>query len=145
MRVAVEGGQVKYLRNGVVVGVSSRAVTYPLVADAALYNTGASLTNVVLSGTVQSGSAVQWLVTDHLGTPRIVIDLSGSLEGIKRHDYLPFGEEIRSRDRWKNDRARVGQQRWCEAEIHRSTGRCGNRTRSLLRAFPKCGVQLSRL
>jgi len=55
LRVAVEGGQVKYLRNGVAVGVSSRAVTYPLVADAALYNTGASLTNVVLSGTGESG------------------------------------------------------------------------------------------
>ena len=94
LRVAVEGGQVKYLRNGVVVGVSSRAVTYPLLADAALYNTGATLTNVVMSGTVQSGSAVQWLVTDHLGTPRMVADLTGSLIGIKRHDYLPFGEEI---------------------------------------------------
>jgi len=95
LRVAVEGGQVKYLRNGVVVGVSSRAVTYPLLADAALYNTGASLTNVVMSGTGQSaGSAVQWLVTDHLGTPRIVVDQTGNLDKIKRHDYLPFGEEL---------------------------------------------------
>jgi len=94
LRVAVEGGQVKYLRNGVVVGVSSRAVTYPLVADTALYNTGASLTNVVMSSGGQSGVAVQWLVTDHLGTPRMVVDLSGSLQSIRRHDYLPFGEEL---------------------------------------------------
>ena len=36
----------------------------------------------------------QWLVTDHLGTPRMVVDRSGSLAGIKRHDYLPFGEEL---------------------------------------------------
>jgi|GEM_PF-4453370 len=95
LRVAVEGGQVRYLRNGVAVGVSSRAVTYPLVADAALYDTGATLTNVVLSGVGQSaGGAVQWLVTDHLGTPRMVIDQTGNLAGIKRHDYLPFGEEV---------------------------------------------------
>jgi RHS repeat-associated protein len=37
---------------------------------------------------------IQWLVSDHLGTPRMVADLTGSLAGIKRHDYLPFGEEI---------------------------------------------------
>ncbi len=37
---------------------------------------------------------VEWLVTDQLGTPRIVFDKTGSLEGTKRHDYLPFGEEL---------------------------------------------------
>ncbi|MGH9943547.1 MAG: RHS repeat-associated core domain-containing protein, partial [Pyrinomonadaceae bacterium] len=35
-----------------------------------------------------------WLVSDHLGTPRMVIDQTGNLAGIKRHDYLPFGEEV---------------------------------------------------
>jgi RHS repeat-associated protein len=35
-----------------------------------------------------------WLVTDHLGTPRMIIDRTGSLAGVKRHDYLPFGEEL---------------------------------------------------
>ena len=35
-----------------------------------------------------------WLVSDNLGTPRMVVDKSGGLTGIKRHDYLPFGEEI---------------------------------------------------
>jgi RHS repeat-associated protein len=35
-----------------------------------------------------------WLVPDHLGTPRMVVDKSGSLAGIKRHDYLPFGEDV---------------------------------------------------
>ncbi|HWS99690.1 MAG TPA: RHS repeat-associated core domain-containing protein [Pyrinomonadaceae bacterium] len=37
---------------------------------------------------------VRWLVPDHLGTPRIVADKTGSLAGITRHDYLPFGEEL---------------------------------------------------
>ena len=41
-----------------------------------------------------TGGEVNWLITDHLGTPRMVADLSGSLASIKRHDYLPFGEEI---------------------------------------------------
>jgi RHS repeat-associated protein len=40
---------------------------------------------------------IQWLVADHLGTPRMIANLSGDLAGptgIKRHDYLPFGEEL---------------------------------------------------
>ena len=42
-----------------------------------------------------SGSAdVQWLVTDQLGTPRMIFDRTGSLANTKRHDYLPFGEEL---------------------------------------------------
>ncbi len=48
--------------------------------------------------TLESASAqpsnIHWLVADHLGTPRMVIDKTGSLAGIKRHDYLPFGEEL---------------------------------------------------
>ncbi len=35
-----------------------------------------------------------WLVSDQLGTARIVVDKSGSSASVKRHDYLPFGEEI---------------------------------------------------
>ena len=44
-----------------------------------------------------SGGAVftlNWLITDHLGTAHIVIDLSGSLTSTRRFDYLPFGEEL---------------------------------------------------
>ncbi|HEX8293586.1 MAG TPA: RHS repeat-associated core domain-containing protein, partial [Pyrinomonadaceae bacterium] len=37
---------------------------------------------------------VRWLVTDHLGTPRMVVDRTGSLGGVSRHDYIPFGEEL---------------------------------------------------
>ncbi len=51
------------------------------------------------------GSApnIHWLVSDQLGTPRMVFDQSGSLtvaqngqyvSGMTRHDYLPFGEEL---------------------------------------------------
>jgi RHS repeat-associated protein len=45
-------------------------------------------------GASAGGEKVQWLVADHLGTPRIVLDQSGSLANVKRHDYLPFGEEL---------------------------------------------------
>jgi len=44
--------------------------------------------------TAAASADVKWLVNDQLGTPRIVADKSGSLSGIKRHDYLPFGEEL---------------------------------------------------
>jgi len=47
-----------------------------------------------LSGTLYR--EVFWLVSDQLGTPRIVVNKSGSLASVKRHDYLPFGEEIGS-------------------------------------------------
>jgi RHS repeat-associated protein len=35
-----------------------------------------------------------WLVHDRLGTPRMIVDKSGSLASVRRHDYLPFGEEL---------------------------------------------------
>jgi len=95
LRVAIEGGVVKYKKNGVVFYTSSVTPTYPLLVDTSLYSTGATLTNVVVaSATSISGSTIHWLVTDHLGTPRMIVDQSGSLANVKRHDYLPFGEEI---------------------------------------------------
>ncbi|HKO42106.1 MAG TPA: RHS repeat-associated core domain-containing protein [Pyrinomonadaceae bacterium] len=44
--------------------------------------------------TAEPAANLRWLVTDHLGTSRIIADQTGSLAGIKRHDYLPFGEEL---------------------------------------------------
>jgi RHS repeat-associated protein len=49
---------------------------------------------VRVTGSAVPGYGIQWLVTDQLGTPRMIADQSGSLAGVKRHDYLPFGEEI---------------------------------------------------
>ncbi len=45
-----------------------------------------------LSGTLYREA--NWLVADHLGTPRMIVNKSGSLASVKRHDYLPFGEEL---------------------------------------------------
>ena len=44
--------------------------------------------------TATSAADIEWLVGDHLGTPRMIVDKTGTLAGVKRHDYLPFGEEI---------------------------------------------------
>jgi RHS repeat-associated protein len=33
---------------------------------------------------------------DDAGTPRMIIDQTGALANVKRHDYLPFGEEVSS-------------------------------------------------
>jgi RHS repeat-associated protein len=44
--------------------------------------------------TAEAGPKIQWLVADHLGTPRMLFDQTGSLANVKRHDYLPFGEEL---------------------------------------------------
>ena len=45
-------------------------------------------------GVSATGEKVQWLVPDHLRTPRIILDQTGALANVKRHDYLPFGEEL---------------------------------------------------
>ena len=37
---------------------------------------------------------LKWVVTDHLGSTRMLVNRSGSASGIKRRDYLPFGEEL---------------------------------------------------
>jgi RHS repeat-associated protein len=57
----------------------------------------AFIDDVKITGVNQASTIpvdVRWLVKDHLGTPRITADLTGSLAGIRRHDFLPFGEEL---------------------------------------------------
>jgi len=49
---------------------------------------------LTITGVSSTGSAVEWMVTDQLGTPRMIADKTGSLAGVSRHDYLPFGEEL---------------------------------------------------
>jgi len=93
LRVGIEAGVVKYRKNGTVVYTSPLAPVYPLYADATLYTNGSTLSNVKFSSG-SSGAKIQWLISDQLGTPRMVLDQTGSLAAMKRHDYLPFGEEL---------------------------------------------------
>ena len=46
------------------------------------------------NGSSGNSSNIHWLVPDHLGTPRIILDQTGSFANLRRHDYLPFGEEL---------------------------------------------------
>ena len=61
---------------------------------------------------------INWLVTDHLGTPRMVIDQTGTLANIKRHDYLPFGEELFAGCRRPHSGNGLYGWRWRAAAVH---------------------------
>jgi RHS repeat-associated protein len=71
-------------------------------ADSSGNGNNGTLQGATYSADVPSGGGsssgtdpqVQWLLSDHLGTPRMIIDQSGTLANLKRHDYLPFGEEL---------------------------------------------------
>jgi RHS repeat-associated protein len=39
-------------------------------------------------------SDCKWLVSDHLGSPRIILGKSGSLADTKRRDFMSFGEDL---------------------------------------------------
>jgi RHS repeat-associated protein len=71
-----------------------------LVAEYSLSGSNAQLRkeygyrNGQLLVVAESNGSCQWLVTDALGTPRMLVDQTGSLSGMKRRDYLPFGEEV---------------------------------------------------
>ena len=46
------------------------------------------------SSVTPSSGGTQYIIADHLGSTRVVMDAGGAV--IARHDYLPFGEEISS-------------------------------------------------
>ncbi len=63
LRVAVEGGVVKYRKNGTVIYTSTVTPTYPLLADTSLYTNGSTISNSVISGNLSGGSSevsVSW-------------------------------------------------------------------------------------
>jgi len=49
---------------------------------------------VRITGSPKPGFGIKWLIADQLGTPRMIFDESGLRANVKRHDYLPFGEEL---------------------------------------------------
>ena len=53
LRAAVTAGVVGYYINGALRYMSTATPTYPLLCDTALYDTGATLQNVMISGSLQ--------------------------------------------------------------------------------------------
>src|SRR6267142_3466215 len=45
-----------------------------------------------LIATIDPSAGTKYTTSDHLGSPRVVTNSSGSV--VSRHDYLPFGEEL---------------------------------------------------
>ncbi|HEY4423151.1 MAG TPA: LamG-like jellyroll fold domain-containing protein, partial [Pyrinomonadaceae bacterium] len=66
------------------------------IDEVRVYNRALSASEVTTlpSGSSSSSTQINWLVPDHLGTPRIILDQTGAFATVKRHDYLPFGEEL---------------------------------------------------
>ncbi len=95
LKVAVENGVVKYYRNTTLLYTSTVAPQYPLLVDTSLNTVNAGVYNVVITSSAPSTAGnIKWLVTDQLGTPRMIFDQTGALATTSRHDYLPFGEEL---------------------------------------------------
>jgi len=61
LRVGVEAGEVKYYRNGVLLYTSTVPPTYPLLVDASLYSTGATIVDAVFRGNLADN--VRWAAT----------------------------------------------------------------------------------
>lgn len=89
------------------------------------YTTGLAQNQPILAAHIQelrnrvlaawnSGSGgidVRWLVTDQLGTPRMIFDQTGNFTSVSRHDYLPFGEELSAGGRTGNGYTNSGNTR----------------------------------
>jgi len=90
LKVAVEGGVVKYYRNGSLLYTSTVAPPYPLQVDTSLNTVNAGVYNVVISGARLTASPVSYVLQDVQGSTRAV--MSGT-SVIARHDFQPSGEE----------------------------------------------------
>jgi chitodextrinase len=83
-RIAVEGGVVKYRRNGTLFYTTSVPPTYPLIVDTSLYTNGSTITNAVISGNLVNidGGGNQSPVANaggpYSGKPGIAVQFNGS-------------------------------------------------------------------
>jgi RHS repeat-associated protein len=107
----ISADDVRDLRSALAEALSALGIPPPSYTDPTIYNGQngswtvikrdhvkelrlAATRGAVASGGAGAATGVQWLVADQLGTPRMIFEQSGSLSSMKRHDYLPFGEEI---------------------------------------------------
>ncbi len=64
LRVAVEGGVVRYRRNGTLIYTSTVTPSYPLLADTALYSQGATINSAVVGGPWTGGPGPTLSIAD---------------------------------------------------------------------------------
>ena len=112
LRVAVEGGVVKYYRNGTLLYTSTVTPQYPLQVDTSLNTVTASISNVVISGAggsasglstkgyvylggqllaIQSNSAVTWVHQEPFSKGQRLTDAGGNIVSTLEMD--PWGGE----------------------------------------------------
>jgi len=91
LKVAVEGGVVKYYRNATLLYTSTVPAMYPLQVDSSLNTVGAGVYNVVISAARLTASPVNYVLQDVQGSTRALMSATSV---IARHDFLPFGEEL---------------------------------------------------
>jgi RHS repeat-associated protein len=79
-------------------GLSTGGYAHPTLAEGSslIYAVDfQELRDQVLSAWSNGGGLdLRWMVSDQLGTPRIILDKTGERANVTRHDYLPFGEEL---------------------------------------------------
>ncbi len=113
LRVAVEGGVVKYLWNDQEVWVSNTPPTYPLLVDAAIHEPGGTIANVTASGLVMD------VILEDPGLPVEWTDLVGVTAAGNTLQKLPGGEWV-----WDagavSTKAIASGDGWAEATVNES-------------------------
>jgi hypothetical protein len=106
LRVAVEGGQVKYKKNGATLYISSVAPVYPLLVDTALYHYGATITDARLVGRLDHGVAAGSVPfytgfemgqrqPDWFNSADYIANVTGYCCGLTSSESTPRGEAAR--------------------------------------------------
>jgi RHS repeat-associated protein len=90
-RVAVEGEEIKYYKNGSVIYTSKYGPTYPLLFDGSLFHVGSQLKGAVI---YRAGSNdLVYLHSDHLGSVGATTAASGTpTTALSRQEYDPWGK-----------------------------------------------------
>jgi hypothetical protein len=114
-RIAVEGGQVRYRRNNVIFYTSTLSPTYPLVADAAMYELLTRITNAVISGALQASDVVSTpTFTPGAGsyTSAVPVVVSVGTPGAVIHYTTALVRKARSFTTRPTSRIRPNRTRW---------------------------------
>jgi RHS repeat-associated protein len=117
LRVAVEGGVVKYYRNNTLLYTSNQAPSYPLYLDTSIYATDAWIKDALIATTDSTPAYTSYysfggrvvgmrkqnyptsngqlrILGDHLGSSTLIVDTAATPVVVHRQYYKPYGEAI---------------------------------------------------